>query len=435
MKTKNKALWSIGVVVVLIACSAMVAWQPAIAPVAPPPAASFDSAQIALGQRLAALGDCAVCHTRDGGVRNAGGRPLNTPFGTIYSTNLTPDPKYGIGNWSYAAFERAMRHGIDREGHHLYPAFPYTSFTKTSDDDLKALYAYLMSQPPVSEAAPATKLPFPFNQRYLMAGWDLLFHRSGPYKADPSQSVEWNRGAYLAEGLGHCSACHTPRNFLGAERGGAAHFGGGLADGWDAPALNAKSPAPLPWTQSDFNSYLRHGFTPLHGIAGGPMAPVIQGVSGLPEDDLDALSLYLASFGQKTDNAGEQAKRAAELRAQTYGQMQPITGQGARIFASACMACHHDGNGPHLFGVRPSLAFNTNVHAARPDNLLRTILDGIGHPAKDNLGYMPGFRNSLNDEQISALAGYLREHFAQKPAWDDVRGRVAALRAATAPSH
>ncbi|WP_153074015.1 cytochrome c [Paraburkholderia bonniea] len=432
MKTKNKVLWSIVCLALLIACGIALVWQPRIAPITPPAAVRFDSAQIALGQRLAALGDCAVCHTRDGGARNAGGRPLATPFGTIYSTNLTPDPQHGIGSWSYEAFERAMRHGIDREGRHLYPAFPYTAFTHTSDDDLKALYAYLMSQKPVNEPTPATQLPFPFNQRYLMAGWNLLFHKSGPLKNDPSKSIEWNRGAYLAEGLGHCSACHTPRNFLGAERGGAAHFGGGVADGWDVPALNAASPAPIPWTQADLSSYLRQGFTPLHGIAGGPMAPVIDGVSGLPEDDLDALATYLASFGKKPPDAEAQVKRAAELRAQTYGRMQPVTGEGARIFSSACMACHHDGSGPHLFGVRPSLAFNTNLHAERPDNLIRTILDGVTHPAKSDLGYMPGFRHSLNDDQISALVGYLREHFAQQPAWRDVRGTTAALRAETA---
>ncbi len=220
-KATRIGLWASGSLVALAAIALGYAWQPAIAPLEGTPG-PFSAEQIARGERLAALGDCAVCHTREGGPRNAGGRALPTPFGTIYSSNLTPDRASGIGGWSYPAFERAMRHGVARDGSYLYPAFPYTAFTRTRDEDLKALYAYLMSQPAVHSETPANQLPFPFDQRQLMAGWNLLFLEPGAYRDEPTRNQQWNRGAYLAEGLGHCSACHSPRNALGAEKSGSA---------------------------------------------------------------------------------------------------------------------------------------------------------------------------------------------------------------------
>ncbi len=225
-KATRIGLWASGSLVALAAIALGYAWQPAIGPLEGTPG-PFSAEQIARGERLAALGDCAVCHTREGGPRNAGGRALPTPFGTIYSSNLTPDRASGIGGWSYPAFERAMRHGVARDGSYLYPAFPYTAFTRTRDEDLKALYAYLMSQPAVHSETPANQLPFPFDQRQLMAGWNLLFLDPGAYRDEPTRNQQWNRGAYLAEGLGHCSACHSPRNALGAEKSGSAHFAGG----------------------------------------------------------------------------------------------------------------------------------------------------------------------------------------------------------------
>ena len=197
--------------------AAVLPWR-AIAPIARPDASVYSAATIARGQQLAALGDCAVCHTAANGILNAGGRPLQTPFGTIYATNITPDVETGIGAWSYPAFERAMREGIHRDGRHLYPAFPYTHFAKTTDADMQALYAYLMAQPPVRAETPPNALAFPFNLRPLMAGWNALFHKPAVFQPDPAKSETWNRGAYLVEGLGHCSACHSPRNALGAEQ-------------------------------------------------------------------------------------------------------------------------------------------------------------------------------------------------------------------------
>ncbi|WGS52341.1 molybdopterin-dependent oxidoreductase [Paraburkholderia sp. D15] len=408
----------------------------AIAPITPPLASSFAPELIARGKLLAALGNCAVCHTAHNGVPNAGGKPLDTPFGTVYSTNLTPDGQTGIGHWSLDAFIRAMRQGISRDGHRLYPVFPYTSFQNTSDDDLKALYAYLMAQTPVRSRPPETKLPFPFGVRPLMAGWNALFlgrtrfdaHANATANANAAPSAQWNRGAYLVNGLGHCSACHTPRNAFGAEKSGAAFMGGGLAEGWEAPALSALSNAPVPWSEDELFRYLRDGHAPLHGVAAGPMAPVIGDLAALPDSDIRAMATYLASLNPLEPNADPLAT------ARQYEQASAITGAptglGARLFDGACAACHHTGSGPQLFGAHPSLALNTNLHSATPDNLIRVILDGIASPARPELGTMPAYRDSFNDAQVAELVTWLRGQFAGgKPAWQNVAASVARIRA------
>ncbi|KAH0432776.1 hypothetical protein KCU90_g5291, partial [Aureobasidium melanogenum] len=401
----------------------------AIAPIAPPLASAFAPELVARGKLLASLGNCAVCHTAHNGVPNAGGKPLDTPFGTVYSTNITPDGLTGIGTWSLDAFVRAMRQGISRDGHRLYPAFPYTSFKNTSDDDLKALYAYLMAQTPVRSRPPETKLAYPFSVRPLMAVWNGLFLGRNPLPADATQSAQWNRGAYLVNGLGHCSACHTPRNAFGAEKTGAAFMGGGMADGWEAPALSTLSNAPVPWSEDELFSYLRYGHAPLHGVAAGPMAPVVNDLAALPDSDIRAMATYLASLNPLEANADPAAM------ARQYEQASTITGTatgpGARLFDGACAACHHTGSGPQLFGAHPSLALNTNLHSATPDNLIRVILDGIGSPARPELGTMPAYRDSFNDAQVAELVSYLRQQFAGgKPAWQDVAASVARIRAA-----
>lgn len=400
----------------------------AIAPITPPDPSGFSADMVARGRQLAALGDCAVCHTVPGGAVNAGGRAMETPFGTVYSTNLTPDPETGIGRWSYAAFERAMREGISRDGHHLYPAFPYTSFTRTSDTDLQSLYAYLMSQPAVSAPTPEARMTFPFNVRPLMAGWNALFLKTGQLEADPAQSPQWNRGRYLVEGLGHCGACHTPRNAFGAEKTGAAHLAGAMVDGWEAPALTALSKAPIPWSEADLFAYLRTGFSPHHGTAAGPMGPVVQELAHLPDADIRAMATYLASYAGPP--LADPAARAEALQAQAESGLRPLDTTGGKLYEGACAACHSE-TGPTLFGVRPALALNTNVHAARPDNLIRVILEGIPSPAARDLGDMPAFRDSLDDGQVAALVRYIRAKFApDSPAWHGLEADVARLRAA-----
>jgi len=406
--------------------AAALPWR-AMAPIARPDASVYSAVTIARGEQLAALGDCAVCHTSINGVLNAGGRPLETPFGIIYSTNITPDVETGIGTWSYPAFERAMREGIHRDGKHLYPAFPYTHFAKTTDADLQALYAYLMAQSPVRAENPSNKLAFPFNIRPLLAGWNALFHQSKPFQADTTKSELWNRGAYLVEGLGHCSACHSPRNALGAERQ-SAYLAGGFAEGWEAPALTSLSQAPIPWSEDELFAYLRTGESRLHGVAAGPMAPVVKELAALPDQDIRAMAVYLGSFSERATDKPAQDALAARLEAATSTRRLPASSVGARIYQGACAVCHEVGGAP-LFGSRPSLALNSNLHSAVPDNLIQVILHGIASPVTSDLGYMPAFKDSLSDGQIAELIAYLRGQFApDRPKWTDIPATVARIR-------
>lgn len=408
---------------------AALGWKPAIAPVSRPDPSIWTAAVIERGRQLAAAGDCVVCHTAPGGVPNAGGRAMETPFGIVHSTNLTPDPETGIGNWSFSAFQRAMREGISRDGRHLYPAFPYTAFTRVTDDDLTALYAYLMSQPAVRAEPPATKLAFPFGARPLMALWNALYLDPGPVAADPARSAQWNRGEYLVNGLGHCGACHTPRNALGAERRGEAWLAGAVIDGWEAPALTAASRAPVPWTEGDLYDYLREGFSDRHGVAAGPMAAVVRELSQVPDEDVRAIAHYLASVS--TPAGMPQAAAAAQAAVdRATAQAALLRGPEQRMFERACGACHHDGDAPVETGRNIPLALATSLHSDRPDNLVRTILEGIREPATPALGFMPGFADSLDDRQVAALAAWMRARFAPgAPAWTGLDAAVSRIRA------
>jgi nicotinate dehydrogenase subunit B len=408
--------------------AALLPWR-AIAPIARPDASVYSEATIARGKQLAALGDCMVCHTAENGIVNGGGRPLETPFGFIHSTNITPDVETGIGAWSYPAFERAMREGIRRDGRQLYPAFPYTHFAKTTDADLQALYSYLMAQAPVKAETPKNELAFPFNLRPLLAGWNALFHQGSAFKPDPAKSELWNRGAYLVEGLGHCSACHSPRNALGAEKANA-YLAGGVSEGWEAPPLTLLSHAPIPWSEDELFAYLRNGESRLHGVAAGPMAPVVKELAALPDPDIRAMAHYLASFNDAPLDKPTQAALAEKLETATATTRVLPGSIGARLYQGACAVCHEVGGLP-LFGSRPSLALNSNLHSRTPDNLVQVILHGIMRPASSDLGYMPAFRDNMSDGQIAELVAYLRKQFAaDKPAWTDTSATVARIRAA-----
>lgn len=418
------------------AAVSLMPWRTAIAPVTPD-LSVFSQAAVERGRLVAAAGDCRVCHTVPGGAENAGGLRLDTPFGTIVTTNITPDPQTGIGSWSFQAFERAMRQGIHQDGRHLYPAFPYTAYAKLTEGDMQSLYAYLMTREPVASRPPPTELAFPFNVRPLMAGWNTLFHQAGVYTPDPTQTLAWNRGAYLVQGAGHCGACHTPRNALGAEKQGPANFlAGGVADGWTAPALNGSSASPLAWTEDDFFQYLRVGHAPRHGAAAGPMAPVVSSLSALPDADIRAMAIYLASLAPVgVPEADPEQILALETRSDEIDlRLKGLL--GTRIFHGACAACHEAGTGPTLLGSRPSLALNTNLHSDSPDNLLQVIVHGINQPAMGELGYMPGFGDSLSDTQIAAVASYMRARFApDRPAWQELESAAARIRSLTPPAH
>ena len=426
--TKKRWLQAGGVVAGLFGLAvALLGWKSVIAPAPLVSASVYSPATIERGRQLAALGNCVGCHTATDGVPNAGGRALDTPFGKIYSTNLTPDAT-GIGNWSLPAFSRAMREGISRDGHYLYPAFPYTSYAKTTDDDLTALYAYLMAQPAVKSNPPVTQLAFPYNIRPLMAVWNGLFHDASPIKVDTVQTPDWNRGNYLVNSLGHCGACHTPRNALGAERGGQAYLAGAVIDGWEAPALTGLSRAPVPWNTAELYRYLRVGHTQQHGVAAGPMGDVVKELRALPDADISAMASYLASFNPPITDTQSQAK-ALEVVATAQLSAGQLLGSGQRLFNGACGSCHHDGDGPKLLGVNPPLALNSNLHSSRPDNLINIILNGLREPATQDIGFMPAFKYALNDAQIEELASYMRSRYAPgQPAWSNLRAEIARLR-------
>jgi mono/diheme cytochrome c family protein len=404
------------------------AYKPAIAPVTADQHASFDPALVEQGRILASAGYCATCHTAEGGAPYAGNYPIATGFGTIYSTNLTPDMDTGIGTWSQAAFRRAMHEGVDREGNHLFPAFPYNHFTKMTDADIDAVYAYIMSSvAPVKTEQKANELPFPLNLRFLQAGWKLLFVKFGEYQPDPAHSEAWNRGASLVEGVTHCGACHTPRNALGAEDA-SQKFAGAEIDRWIAPALTAANPSAVPWTAPEFKSYLAKGVTTYHGVAAGPMGPVVHdGLRELPEADLDAISVYLADIvGATPDDPAQSAVVLASLR-NNQPDPQYRRAEGQRLYATACAACHY--NAAQIAQGRPDLGINSATNLDAPDNLIHVMLDGVSAPEGIAGVVMPGFRHALNDRELTAIAAYLRDNRAGKPAWPDLEATVANIRA------
>jgi mono/diheme cytochrome c family protein len=406
-----------------------------IAPLQTIPVQEFTAQQIAQGKMLVTMGDCAVCHTAKGGAENAGGFPMPSPFGTIYSTNITPDPETGIGRWSYEAFERAMRHGIDREGRHLYPAFPYTAFTRVVDEDMRSIYAYLMSQAPVKSEAAKTDLGFPFNIRQGVALWNWLNLTPGPVAPVANQTPEWNRGAYIAEGLGHCSACHSPRDSFAGEKKGIFHLAGGSAEGWDAPALTSATASPLAWTSDDLLNYFRTGYSERHGVAAGPMAPVAHGLAQLSDADLRALTTYIMSYKDAKAAPGD---AHAFVQQATDTLRVPADAEGLRMFQGACMSCHSADTKQGLlaattFGSRPQMALNTNMHSASPNNAVLAVLEGIQTPAHPELGTMPSFRYTLSDAQVATMLNTMRTQYGL-PEWQNLQAAVAKLRADTDPA-
>ena len=419
------------IAVVALGCLGLIgfgvlAWEPTIAPVMPPAAGSFTPELVAKGEALAGGGYCAACHTRKGGEKFAGGYAMETPFGVIYSTNITPDPETGIGTWSEAAFARAMQKGVSRDGSHLLPVFSYDHFTKLSDDDVPALYAYFMTRAPVHAKLQPNGIPFPFNIRYLQAGWKLLFFRPGRFEPDVTKSAEWNRGAYLALGLSHCGACHTPRNLLGAEKAGEA-YGGAVIDNWVAPPLTAANPAPAPWTREEFYEYLRTGTSALHGPAAGPMSPVVHGLAALPDSDVRAIATYFADVDRAADRLPSVS--AAVSQAMSYAsakageQFDPDT----RLYTAACASCHYNAGSAPL-AARPDLALNSSVHLPDPSNLIQVIVRGIGAEEGMPGVVMPAFGDALSDADIARIAAYLRRTRTNLPPWPDLWTKIAEIR-------
>ncbi len=349
MRGSRIALWTVvGLALAGAAGFVFLAYQPEIAAVARPDPGSFDKALVERGRVLANYGDCTACHTRLDGPPFAGNLPLKTPFGTIYTSNITPDAETGIGTWSREAFRRSMKDGVDRNGNHLYPAFPYDHFTKVKDADIDAIYAYLMAAiEPVRETTRGNDFGFPFNVRATVAVWKALFLDKTPFRPDPSKDAEWNEGAYLVEGLGHCGACHTPRNVMGARTTPA--YGGGSAEGWYAPPLNKDNLSQQPWTKVELVVYLMDGWHANHGMSAGPMTPVVNALHKQNEIDVFAIAAYVGTL-----RAGEQSIDAAAVKAAAlklewgHPEAPPVpkdVSEGAKVFEARCAQCHRSKGG------------------------------------------------------------------------------------------
>lgn len=398
----------------------------ALAPVLPVQAGQSSAALIERGRYLARAGDCVSCHTRPGGAPFAGGRALHTPFGTIYSANLTADRSTGIGRWSEPEFAHALREGVAPDGTQLYPAFPYTAYTLLSDEDVHALYAYLRTLAPVRYTPPPDALSFPFNLRPLIALWKLLYFRPARYVADPARSAEWNRGAYLTRGLGHCGACHTPHDRLGAERAGAFLSGNTYLDEiqdevleeritpmdevvvrpWAAANLTPVRDGLLAWSEDEIAQYLLTGHNARAG-AFGPMSEVIaNGTRHLSAADAHAMAVYLKSI-PPVSHAPPALPAAAVMKA------------GEIAYTTRCADCHlPSGLGVPPGGISPAaktappLAGNAALQAADPATLINVVLYGA-HEARvgeHSWPMMSGFELSvgLDDAQIAALCTYVR---------------------------
>ena len=403
-----------------------------LAPVATPAASTYSEATIERGRQLASLGNCEGCHTVAGGTPYAGGRAIQTPFGEIHTTNLTPDRETGIGAWSLAAFQRAMREGISRDGRHLYPAFPYTAFRHMTDEDLTALYAWLMQLAPVRQPVVQTTLRFPFGLRPMLAVWNALYLGENTALSRPQESPnsQWSRGAYLVNAVGHCSVCHSPRDALAGERMGKDFLAGAMVNGWEAPSLAIGSPSPVPWTERAYFEYLRHGYSAEHGAAGGSMAQVVRHLAGASDDDLRAMAHYLASLRPPVSEEVASHSAQALVSGAAAAALGPtLFGPAQRMFTSACGACHHDGDGPKVLGANVPLALSTNLHSDRPDNVIRVILEGVREPVSDRVGFMKGFSDQFDDGQLADLLRFMRARFAPgKPPWDNLEGKVSEIR-------
>jgi mono/diheme cytochrome c family protein len=353
---------------------------------------------VARGRYLATAGDCAACHTVPGGKPYAGGLTIETPFGRLVSANITPDRQAGIGAWSDEEFVRSMQQGIAPGGTHLYPAMPYPFFTRVTRADLLSIRAYLATLQPVGDVVETNRLPFPFGVRSSMAVWNGLNFSAGEFHADPSQSAEWNRGAYLVNGLGHCGACHTPKNLLGGDKRGEP-LAGALLQGWYATPLDNDTRTGLgAWHIEDIVSYLRSGWGGGQAATGTMALVVADSTSQLSDPDLRAIAVYLKDVMAPARTATPLDKDSAVMKA------------GRALYVANCAACH-TGSGAGVTGLAPTLAASPVVQAAAVDTLLDVVLNGAQAVATDTAPTapaMPAFGWQLPDEQIAELLTYVR---------------------------
>ncbi|CAN7628409.1 cytochrome c [Caballeronia sp. LjRoot34] len=377
-------------------------------------AAANDDPLVARGAYLAKVGDCVACHSAPKGKPFAGGLPMTTPMGKIYTTNITPDPDTGIGKWSEEDFEKALRQGVAKDGHNLYPAMPYTSYVKVRDDDVKALYAYFMKGvAPVNQANRPSDIPFPLNMRWPLKFWNMVFLDKGVYRDKDGKDVAWNRGAYLIQGLGHCSACHTPRGIAFQEEAldesGNAWLTGGVLDGWFASNLTGEQNVGLGrWSDADLTTFLKTGAN-AHASAFGSMTDVINhSTQGMNDQDLAAMSAYLKSLPAA---GGTNAPAYAYDPKATASLLQhPANDAGAKVYTAYCMHCHGV-DGRAFAPLLAPLAGNPNVMEKDASSLINVTLNGThdlviqGIPAAYP---MPKYAPVLNDQQIADVLTFIR---------------------------
>ena len=381
------------------------------------------STQIERGKYLALAGNCASCHTTENGEFMAGGLPFETPFGKIYSTNITPDSGTGIGNWTGGQFLDSMRRGVRPNGEHLYPVFPYTAFTKITNEDVAALFAYLKSIPAIRQETKENEVSFPFNQRWLMSVWKTMYFDERVYEADESKSAEWNRGAYLVNALAHCSACHSPRNLLGAENSDMALTGGvffdkvpsGSVRPWSSPNLTSAPSGLGLWVHEEVTAYLRTGRNSFVETFGPMNEVIMNSTRNLNDGDINAMAIYLKSLPSKETDTESVANNK-------------VLGMGRTLYNLHCGTCHlPTGLGDEE--VAPRLAGGSLVvQTSNPASFINVILDGPESPdpplpAKWR-NPMEDFRYLLDDEEIAALASYVRN------SWGNTAGKVTAKQVA-----
>ncbi|WP_144631565.1 cytochrome c [Bordetella genomosp. 13] len=375
------------------------------------------------GKYLSIAADCVACHTAKGGAPYAGGYAIESPMGQIWSTNITPSKRFGIGDYTEREFARALREGIARDGHHLYPAMPYTSYAQLTDKDVSALYAYFMNDvKPVEKATPRTDLPFPFSMRASMVGWNLVYNSVKPFTPDPSKPQEINRGNYLANALAHCAECHTPRTALmGPDT--SLPLAGGPVGAWYALNITSDKTAGIGgWSDQELYQYLRTGHAEGRGQAAGPMAEAVENsLQFLSDGDLRAIVAYLKDTQPiKTDDAPARDSLGQPSDAETRmrGNMVQDANPGWKVYTATCATCH--GARGEGTGSYPSLYRNSAVGAARPDNLVATILYGVHRKIEGQSDIeMPGFgpqasyTERLTDQQIADVSNYVLASFGQ----------------------
>ncbi|MDX8528945.1 cytochrome c [Mesorhizobium sp. MSK_1335] len=375
------------------------------------------------GRQLVAAGDCVACHTAEDGNPFAGNRPIETPFGTIYSANITPDAETGIGAWTEAQFYRAMHDGIASDGRKLYPAFPYPWFTKATREDVDDIRAYLRTLEPVRSVQRPNEFPWPLNHRVAMEGWNSLFFTPGEFKPDMNKSAEWNRGAYLVEGLAHCGACHTPKDVFGAAKTSQSYQGSEIQN-WFAPNLTGDSRTGLGgWSEQDIVAFLKTGRND-RTTAYGPMAAVVKdSTSKMTDGDLKAIAIYLKSL-------------AASPAEAPSAPAANVMSAGKNIYTDQCSACHQLG-GDGVKNMFPSLKGSAAVQSHQPFSVVRLVLNG-GHaasgPGNPNMLSMPSFGWKLSDREIAAVTTYIRNAWGNKAdpvAPDDVKALRDSVEAKT----